>query len=58
MSVTVSLSARPIHPATTSKDLLLMGDGVYIHITPEIARQWIGVLEGIAEGETAPKSPE
>jgi len=47
--VTVSLSASPIHPATTNKDLLLMGPGVYIHMTPEVARQWIGVLEQIAK---------
>lgn len=57
----VSLSATPIYRGTTptTADMILMGSGVYIHaMTPELARQWIGVLESIAGVETAPKSPE
>lgn len=47
--ISVSIRAIPLQRAATSEEMLLMGPGLYLHITPEIARQWIGVLEEIAK---------
>lgn len=53
---TVSVNAGPIFEA--SNGLLIMSGAVYIHeITPELARQWIGVLTTIAEGKDEPPAP-
>lgn len=42
----------PRGPAVMSGHMLRMHDGAaYIHITPAVARQWIGVLEAIAGSE-------
>ena len=50
--VSVSMIAGPIKPSTNRPDqIVYMGDGLSILYTPEIARQWIGVLETIASKE-------
>lgn len=54
--VSVSVIAGEIRPAAHDADGLIgkqvmMGNGLYFHITPTVARQWIGVLEPIAEGK-------
>lgn len=52
--VSVGVIAGPIH--TTAQPFhdelgqqLAMNDDFHMHITPEVARQWISVLNGIAE---------
>ena len=53
---TVSVNAGPLFKSTNG--LVIMSGAVYINdFTPEIARQWIRVLEEIA-GQEAQKSPE
>lgn len=47
---TVSVNAGPLFRSTNG--LVIMSGAVYINdFTPEIARQWIGVLEPIATKE-------
>ncbi|QWY79692.1 hypothetical protein PP637_gp64 [Arthrobacter phage Persistence] len=49
--MTVSVNAAPVRSATATPEMLVMDDQLYIHnMTPELARQWIGVLEPLAEG--------
>ena len=56
-AVSVSIVAGPIKATGTgnpaSGHQIKMGDDgrVFIHITTDMARQWIGVLEQIAEAE-------
>lgn len=51
--VSVSMIAGPIKPSTNRPEMIVyMGDGLSILYTPEIARQWIGVLETVASKET------
>lgn len=52
--ISVSAVAGPIratnHPRNQKiGQQVTMGDDLYFHITPEVARQWIGVLEPIAK---------
>lgn len=53
-SLSVSVLAGPIELADRGPDpkvgqMVLMGfSGFYFHITPEIAKQWLPVLETIA----------
>lgn len=52
----VSIVAGPIEPAANPVGILghmlkMHGGATYITITPETARQWIGVLEQIAASE-------
>lgn len=48
----VSVIAGPITPSTNHPDTIVyMGDRLSILYTPEIARQWIQVLETIATKE-------
>jgi hypothetical protein len=53
-SLSVSVLAGPIELADRPADpkvgqMVLMGfSGFYFHITPEIAKQWVPVLEQIA----------
>ena len=54
--VTVSILAGHIqathvkaHPLIGKQ--LAIGDDIHVHITPDVARQWIGVLEQIAATE-------
>lgn len=45
----VSIIAGPLRPSITSPDgFVAMGTVLYIQISPDIARQWIGVLSNIA----------
>lgn len=46
------IAPAPGPPTTSGNHMLRMhGGATYIHINPETARQWIGVLEQIAESE-------
>lgn len=52
--VSVNIIAGPIRATSQPRHELLgqqvsMGDDAYLNITPDVARQWIGVLEPIAE---------
>ncbi|UDL14895.1 hypothetical protein PP357_gp48 [Arthrobacter phage Sarge] len=48
--VTVSITADEIRIGHGSPDMVCMSDELFIHnMTPELARQWIGVLEPIAK---------
>lgn len=51
--VSTSINAGDItatgHGNPTSGHQLSMGNNLFIHITPETAKQWIGVLEPIAK---------
>lgn len=54
MSVRISIDAEPLELADTRPNhdgarMVRMGNTTYFHITPEMARQWITVLEPIAE---------
>jgi hypothetical protein len=54
VSARISIDAEPIVKAsrTLGHDgarMVRMGNTTYFHITPEMARQWITVLEPIAE---------
>lgn len=44
----IKATSQPIHPEIGQQ--VSMGDDLYFHITAEVARQWISVLETIAEG--------
>jgi hypothetical protein len=47
---TVAVNAGPLFQSTNG--LFIMAGSVYIHeVTPQIARQWIRVLEPLAEEE-------
>lgn len=51
----ISITATAIEPSHTNPiphvgTQLRMAGGNYIYFTPEVARQWIGVLKTIAEG--------
>jgi hypothetical protein len=53
--MTVSITATEVErvPKSPIPDVgiqLRMGGGKYIYFTPDVARQWIGVLTKIAEG--------
>ena len=55
--VSVSLIAGPIHETSTGPHpelghQLRMNDNFYMHIHPDIARQWIQTLTPIASKET------
>ena len=55
--VSVSAIAGPLTPTAQEINPTIgkgfnMGDNFYFHITPETARQWIGVLETIAAKES------
>lgn len=43
----IKATSQPTNPEIGQQ--VSMGDDLYFHITPEIARQWIGVLETIAK---------
>jgi len=47
----IAATDQPLHPVIGQQ--IVMGTGVdfMLHITPDVARQWIGVLEQIAEGK-------
>lgn len=52
--LSVSAIAGPIRATSQPRNpnigqQVTMGDDLYFHITPEVARQWIGVLEPIAK---------
>ncbi|MFH5879783.1 hypothetical protein [Arthrobacter sp. NA-172] len=52
--VTVSILAGPIeatgNESESGRHQIWMANGLaFIHITPDVARQWIGVLEPIAK---------
>ncbi|UYL88355.1 hypothetical protein SEA_EVEPICKLES_68 [Arthrobacter phage EvePickles] len=50
--MTVSVFAAPVRSAKLNPELIVMDDELFIHnMTPELARQWIGVLEPLAEGK-------
>ncbi|UYL86631.1 hypothetical protein SEA_RADFAD_75 [Arthrobacter phage RadFad] len=50
LPVTVSMSAAPLRSAAANPEMLVVDDQLYIHnMTPELARQWIGVLEPLAK---------
>ncbi|WNM64560.1 hypothetical protein SEA_MIDNIGHTRAIN_73 [Arthrobacter phage MidnightRain] len=50
LRVTVSMSAAPVRSAESNPEMLVVNDELYIHdMTPELARQWIGVLEPLAK---------
>lgn len=52
MTITVSFVAGPVRSAEKNPEMLVVDDQIYIHdMTPELARQWIGVLEPLAEGK-------
>ena len=44
---TIELSVHPIQP-TSGKQVLMGNTGLSLHLTAEIAQQWIGVLAEIA----------
>ncbi|MEV8149920.1 hypothetical protein AB0O52_17465 [Arthrobacter sp. NPDC080073] len=53
-SVSVSVLAGPIDVAPIASNerigqQIRMGDDFFFHIKPDVARQWISVLETIAE---------
>ena len=45
----IAATDQPPHPRVGQQ--IMMGDDAsfMLHITPDVARQWIGVLEGIAK---------
>lgn len=45
----IRATTQPIHPEIGKQ--VSMSDNLYFSITPEIARQWIGVLEAIITAE-------
>ena len=47
----IAATDQPPHPVIGQQ--VVMGTGVdfMLHITPDVARQWIGVLQTIAEGK-------
>jgi len=47
----IAATDQPMHPVIGQQ--IVMGTGVdfMLHIRPEVARQWIGVLSEIAEAE-------
>ncbi|AYN55843.1 hypothetical protein PP635_gp67 [Arthrobacter phage Auxilium] len=52
LPMTVSVGAAPVRSAESNPEMLVVNDELYIHdMTPELARQWIGVLEPLAEGK-------
>ena len=44
----ITATERPISDLIGKQ--VMMGDDLYFHITPEVAAQWIAVLETIADG--------
>lgn len=50
----IAATDRPLHPVIGQQVVMGTGADFMLHITPAVARQWIGVLEAIA----ASKSPE
>ena len=55
-SIYVSVNAGHIKAANLPPHEIIgqqvrMGDDLYFHITPDVARQWIGVLTTVAEGK-------
>ena len=44
----ITATSQPIHPQIGKQ--VKMGDDLYFNIKPEIAAQWIAVLETIADG--------
>jgi hypothetical protein len=55
--ISLSITAAPVEDARSVKELqghyqLRMGALSFIYFTPEVARQWISVLETIAAKET------
>lgn len=53
--MTISITAEPIdvcnRAALQGETQLKMGDGTYVYITPELAAQWVGVLQTITTAE-------
>jgi hypothetical protein len=46
----IEATSQPPHPEIGQQ--VKMGDSrLYFHIKPDVARQWIGVLESIAEAD-------
>lgn len=55
-NVSVSVSAGPIRESAQPADpivgkMVMMGDSLYLHIKPEVAAQWLPVIQKIAEGK-------
>lgn len=46
----ISKTSTPPSPKI-GQQLQMNGATIHIYITPEVARQWVGVLETIAEGK-------
>lgn len=44
----IEATATPPSPRIGNQ-IVMAGTGVHIYITPDVARQWIGVLESITE---------
>jgi hypothetical protein len=42
----IDTTSQPPHPQIGQQ--VKMGDNLYMHITPDVAQQWIDVLTGIA----------
>lgn len=45
----IRATTQPVEPKLGQQ--VRMGDTLFFHIKPEVARQWIGVLEPIAKEE-------
>lgn len=43
------IEATATKPNHIGQQVAMAGSGVHIYITPDVAKQWIGVLETIAE---------
>jgi hypothetical protein len=42
----IAATSQPVHPRLGQQ--VALGDDLYLHITAEVAQQWISVLEPIA----------
>jgi len=47
------IEATATKPNHIGQQLAMAGSGIHIYITPDVARQWIGVLTPIAEESNA-----
>jgi hypothetical protein len=47
----IAATKQPLHPVIGQQVVMGAGINFMLHITPDVARQWIGVLEPIAKAD-------